>query len=453
MEQQLYGRAILQTEWQGDQVILDQIAIKTAAFQKTTSGWQCQRCGTNQQKFLISGPCHCGDHCFYCSQCLAMGKIKRCSFLYGLEEKNDFIIDHLPLLKWEGSLSAEQERASGDCLRSYNKKERRLIWAVAGAGKTEMIFQVIARCLTEKGRVCIASPRIDVCLELYPRFKAAFPYTPIVLLHGQIEEDYQYSSFVIATTHQLLRFQSAFDLLVIDEVDSFPYHNNAMLNFATEKAVKASGCLLYLTATPPQKMQRMVQNKQLAATILPGRYHGYPLVEAHCVWVGDWRKAIRQKKGGTCLKLIDRHLKSSRRFILFLPHIQLMLELEKQLKEAYPDKRFSSVSSEDPKRIEKVEAMRAEAYNCLLSTTILERGVTFRDIDVLVLGAEDAVFTESSLVQIAGRVGRHKDYPSGSVCFAHYGYTKAMKRACKQIKQMNQRAQEGGLLHGELLDV
>ncbi len=97
--------------------------------------------------------------------------------------------------------------------------------------------------------------------------------------------------------------------------------------------------------------------------------------------------------------------------------------------------------------------MRAEAYNCLLSTTILERGVTFRDIDVLVLGAEDAVFTESSLVQIAGRVGRHRDYPSGSVCFAHYGYTKAMKRACRQIKRMNQRARKGGLLHGELLDV
>lgn len=47
--------------------------------------------------------------------------------------------------------------------------------------------------------------------------------------------------------------------------------------------------------------------------------------------------------------------------------------------------------------------MRKGELDFLLCTTILERGVTFTDIDVLVLGAEDRTFTEAALVQISGR--------------------------------------------------
>lgn len=72
--------------------------------------------------------------------------------------------------------------------------------------------------------------------------------------------------------------------------------------------------------------------------------------------------------------------------------------------------------------------------------------MTFKDIDVLVLGAEDKTFTEAALVQIAGRAGRHRDYPKGEVLFFHYGLSKEMKRARKQIRQMNKWALEKGLI-------
>ena len=85
-----------------------------------------------------------------------------------------------------------------------------------------------------------------------------------------------------------------------------------------------------------------------------------------------------------------------------------------------------------------------------MTTTILERGVTFRDIDVFVLGTEDRVFTEASLVQIAGRAGRHKDFPTGLVVYGHYGKTKALKGAVRQIKEMNNEARKRGLLHGPM---
>ncbi|MFK4997169.1 hypothetical protein ACI2OX_04930 [Bacillus sp. N9] len=48
---------------------------------------------------------------------------------------------------------------------------------------------------------------------------------------------------------------------------------------------------------------------------------------------------------------------------------------------------------------------------------MLERGVTFPNIDVAVIGAEDDIFTEAALVQISGRVGRSSEFPNGTITF------------------------------------
>ncbi|RCF64324.1 hypothetical protein B1161_00010, partial [Enterococcus faecium] len=72
------------------------------------------------------------------------------------------------------------------------------------------------------------------------------------------------------------------------------------------------------------------------------------------------------------------------------------------LRSALPRYEITDVSSRDNQRAEKVQKMREAKYDILLTTMILERGVTFERISVIVLGADHPVFTKSSLVQIAG---------------------------------------------------
>ena len=72
--------------------------------------------------------------------------------------------------------------------------------------------------------------------------------------------------------------------------------------------------------------------------------------------------------------------------------------------------------------------------------------MTFPGIDVMVLGSEDEVFTRSALVQIAGRVGRKSDCPTGKVWFLHEGKTKASQSAIRQIQSLNVLAREEGLI-------
>ena len=98
---------------------------------------------------------------------------------------------------------------------------------------------------------------------------------------------------------------------------------------------------------------------------------------------------------------------------------------------------IESVHSEDPDRKEKVLQLRNEERKGLLTTTILERGITIKNVQVGVVGSENPVFTSSALIQISGRVGRNAQYPTGDIVFFHHGITMEMDRACNKIMDMN----------------
>ena len=53
----------------------------------------------------------------------------------------------------------------------------------------------------------------------------------------------------------------------------------------------------------------------------------------------------------------------------------------------------------------------------LVTTAVLERGVTVKDLQVIVFNADHAVYDSAALIQIAGRAGRKIDAPEGEVVF------------------------------------
>ncbi|MEJ1300437.1 helicase-related protein [Latilactobacillus sakei] len=125
--------------------------------------------------------------------------------------------------------------------------------------------------------------------------------------------------------------------------------------------------------------------------------------------------------------------------MLFVPQVRLLKPVANRLSILLPAVRIETVHANDPEQIEKIAAFRAQQIQLMVTTTILERGVTFKNVAVLVLGAEHMVFNEAVLVQIAGRAGRHKDYTQNPVHFYYQDYTRAIKGACRQIKAQNQR--------------
>ena len=105
----------------------------------------------------------------------------------------------------------------------------------------------------------------------------------------------------------------------------------------------------------------------------------------------------------------------------------------------FPSLKIEFVYSTDPNRREKIIGFEKDKYQILITTTILERGVTFADIDVYVLDSNNPLYNVASLVQIAGRVGRKKEFQNGKVIFYHQEITQEMIFAKEQIIEMNSK--------------
>ena len=408
-----------------------QEAVNLPAMRKEKGKLFCQRCNS-----LILEEWYLPIGAYYCRECLLMKRVRSDQALYYFPQEN---FPKQDVLKWRGQLTPFQEKVSEGLIRAFEKKEPTLVHAVTGAGKTEMIYQVVAKVIDDGGAVCLASPRIDVCLELYKRLQNDFA-CDIALLHGE-SEPYFRTPLVIATTHQLLKFYHAFDLLIVDEVDAFPYVDNSMLYYAVKNSVKEDGLRIFLTATSTDELDRKVRTGELKRLSLPRRFHGNPLIIPKPVWLSDFNHCLEKNQLSTKLKTyIEKQRRTGYPLLIFASEIKKGEKLKEILQVHFPDENIGFVSSITEDRLEQVQAFRDGELTILISTTILERGVTFPCVDVFVVEANHRLFTKSSLIQIGGRVGRSMDRPTGELLFFHDGLNASIKKAIKEIKHMNKEA-------------
>ena len=413
-----------------DQAILQGFVTRIPGI---TDKQECSRC-LEKSVNLTSFYCEkCEGDCLYCRHCLKMGRISSCTELITWTAPSP-----RPLkthsFQWSGHLTPSQNLASQQVIESLQINRSHLIYAVCGAGKTEVLFAPLYEALKTGKRICIAAPRTDVVLELSPRIRAVFPDTAIHTLYGGSPAEAGFAEIVIATTHQLYRFQNAFDLMIVDEADAFPYSMDPALKRAVMKAKKHDAPVIYVSATPSVQLIKGTPGR----SEIFSRYHGQPLPVPRFDSLWNYKKRLRKNSIPKKLETWIR-LRLSRRepFLLFLPTIELIEEsipLFKQL-----DAAIEAVHSKDPNRKEKVMGLRQGIVPGLVTSTILERGITVPNVQVAVIGADEEIFDAAALIQISGRAGRASDFPNGDVVFFHNGITRQMDRAKNTIIAYNRK--------------
>lgn len=409
----------------------------------------CTRCNNKNPNLFAYIPCSiCGKNHYYCRNCIMMGRVMECQLLYfWTKEPYPWPQWNAPC-SWSGTLTEAQRHAAHCIVQTVQRKTELLIWAVTGSGKTEMLFPGITEALRTGLRICIATPRTDVVRELYPRVQDAFCDVPIQALYSGSRDNDGTTQLIISTTHQLLRFKEAFDVIIVDEIDAFPYHHDSSLQFAVKRAAKRKAAFIYLTATPRKEQKRRMSLKRLSYVFVPQRFHGFPLPVPKLV---QSSYSSFQKETPLIPKQftswLTKRTEPNRQLLIFVPTITQATKLlpvianilfEKQVIKT--DLEVTYVYSEDKQREEKIEQFRKQQLRVLVTTTILERGVTFPSVDVVVLDAHHDVFDEAALVQIAGRAGRSAKDPYGEVIFLYRRLTGAIVQAKKAIEEMNRRA-------------
>ncbi|WP_085991343.1 DEAD/DEAH box helicase [Oceanobacillus senegalensis] len=448
------GKILLRQEILLDEDKLQQLLQKgnfqtIPSINKRNLKYQCERCGNHKQSLFANIPCYkCKSTHRYCRKCIDMGRVLECESMYvwtGEKPKWDHYENPC---SWQGKLTIAQQKAANRMVEAIKQEEKELlIWAVCGAGKTEMLFPGITEALKQGKRICMATPRADVVRELLPRMQHAFEDVPIQALYGGSETKEGTAQFLIATTHQLLRYKDAFDLLVIDEVDAFPFHADQSLPYAANRAKKARSTTIYLTATPRKNHVRRMKRKNLPHVFVPIRFHGYPLpIPKKQISFSIKKDLEKNRVPKAFINWMNHRKVPDRQLLIFVPTIKLAKNMIAAFTKLLysngwieSENMIASVHADDEEREEKVQQFRNKETTVLVTTTILERGVTFPSVDVAILDAGHIVFDEAALVQIAGRAGRSVDDPTGEVIFFHDGKTNAMEMAIESIKAMNKR--------------
>ena len=308
-------------------------------------------------------------------------------------------------------LTLAQKEVSKAVLEAVKNKDDVLIFAACGSGKTEIILETISYAISSGLRVGIAIPRRQVVLELAKRMTDYFKKIEVVgVCEGYTSK--LFADLIICTTHQLYNYSNYFDVLIIDEPDAFPFANNQLLQALARNSVK--GTTVYMSATPSKEM------KKLKTFTLFRRYHGHDLLVPTVVIGFKIRLFYKMLK----------FIKKQGRVLLFVPTITLAHKLSKILK--YP-----AIHSKSENKDEVINNFDKGLFNVLITTTIMERGITIEGVNICVLYADHPVFNEASLIQIAGRVGRKATAPVGYGIFLCESKSEKVDLCIKELELMN----------------
>ncbi len=355
------------------------------------------------------------------------GKIycRRCITFKGEKAKINNSSNNEVILDLKYNLSKKQEEISSNVLKAFINHQNVLINAVCGSGKTELVYKTIEYCLKHKLQVGFAIPRKDVVIDLFPRLKDAFPHQKVISIYGGHTNNLS-GDIIILTTHQLYRFENYFDLLILDEVDAFPFYNNQLLNTMFKKSVKGNYVMMSATSLDNIKEEIIKQNGLIFT--LNKRYHNHPLP------VPTIKEFFIGKNIYLIYKL-NKFLKCNKPTLIFVPTIKICERLYMFLKVFF--KNGECVHSQKKNREEIIENFKKNKVLFLVTTSILERGVTIKNLQVIVYNADNYLFDCKALIQIAGRVGRKIDAYDGEVVFLGGYNSTSMQEAKRKILQAN----------------
>lgn len=368
---------------------------------------KCKRCGNEDMRYFYQQ-----DGKFYCRKCIAYTRQFVSSTLPTMDQE---VIFQKATYHLGFELTSRQKEISKQLLHNYQDHENTILKAVTGSGKTEITYEVIQYALARNQRVAFVIPRKELVEELANRFQKDFRHLNMSVVYGG-HHDHLNGQMVICTCHQLYRYPNCFDLLILDEMDAFPYRDDEVLHQILMNSIK--GNYIFMSAT------LVKSDLQLNA-----RYHGYDLPVPKCRIFPNWLCHM------FLIYQLYQFKKKKLPVFLFVPTIQDTKHYQRWLTLFHL--KSKSVHSKSKAVKQELQFLKDGRMDVLVTTTLLERGITIDQLQVIVVKCQHFVFSQDTLIQIAGRVGRSGLHPTGTVYFLASRMTREMVGCLKDIHRVN----------------
>lgn len=377
---------------------------------------KCPRCLNTDQEYFYKG-----SKGYYCRKCV---KFKRILLKEEIEPINYDVLNVSSNYSMKYELTSFQKDASYKVLENLKQGKDVLLHCVCGAGKTELVVDSISAYLRKGLKVCYAISRKEVVIELEQRFKTIFKNANIVSLYGGHTED-RAGDLIICTTHQLFRYYKTFDLLILDEVDAFPLSGNETLMNISLNSCK--GNIVYSTATINNFLKKYLKKRKYEEVKLYIRPNLKPLTIPRVFYNLNFINY---------LSIIFMLRKIKGQCIIFISSKELTMKLYRVFKHLI---NTTYVYSDLDSRNKNILDFKQNKYKYILSTTVLERGITIKNVNVIIIHNRKSAFETSAIVQMCGRVGRGLN-SDGKAYILSSVLDRNIFDALRQMKEANEYA-------------
>lgn len=374
---------------------------------------ECNRCGNKDPSYFYKG-----SKGYYCRKCIGFSRILIEEDIQPFDYE---IYEDSFEYGFNYELTPKQKIASNRVKGALIRNQDVLLHCVCGAGKTEISIESISYYLSLGLKVAYAIARKEVVVELQKRFSSIFKKANVVGVYGNHHDELK-GDLIVCTCHQLYRYHKTFDLLVIDEVDAFPLKGNDTLMQICLRACR--GNIIFSTATVNKQLMDVLKNRNVETVELFTRPSNRPL----CI-----PKLLYLTKPITLFYLFFLMRSMTNQCIIFVSSKKECITLKRLFRFFFS---CDYVYSDAENRNQVIHKFRNNEIQFLISTTVLERGVTFYNISVIILDFFQ-YFDEGNLIQMLGRVGRSIKQDDGKAFLISNRYDPQIIATMKYLKQAN----------------
>ncbi|MCL2665939.1 MAG: ATP-dependent DNA helicase RecG, partial [Defluviitaleaceae bacterium] len=317
------------------------------------------------------------------------------------------------------ALTDAQKKVTAEIVSDLASGRRmsRLVQGDVGSGKTAVA--IISSFLAIKSggntQAAIMAPTEVLAEQHYKNFSHFFSplgYKTVLLTGGNskreraaaLEAVKSGEARMIVGTHALIQETVAYSNLVLvitDEQHRFGVNQRICLS---EKGVKPH--VLVMTATPIPRTLGLILYGDMDISTIDSLPPGRQTIKTYCV-NGGYRERI--------ISFMQKEAGSGRQVYVICPAIEESVSMEiksvnvytEELQKKLPDVTISALHGKmtPAKKLEIMEAFKANEIQILISTTVVEVGVHVANANLMVIEDADR-FGLSQLHQLRGRVGR-----------------------------------------------
>jgi late competence protein required for DNA uptake (superfamily II DNA/RNA helicase) len=234
-----------------------------------------------------------------------------------------------------------------------------------------------------------------------------------------------------------LRIREEYDLVIYDDINSFPEYNNYEIIDLIIKCLKESGKGICLSVEEVFKNSRDI--------FVPIRSNKRPLPEPRYIIT---RIDLNKEIPYLLYDYLNFSVESNRKVVIYLPdseRVHSVYSYLSNLRNSLGKNIMYFINGESDEKL--VDNFTRIKKAILITDDYKERSEMLEDTDIIVYFADDTTFDYKNLVYFCGKAGRSDKLRSSEVVFLANSESYDMDKAKNIIRHFNKEAWEMGLLN------